>query len=128
VIAGAPNLPLETVAEQRPRLTKGHDSAAALDINLIFRRGSSFGDGKVPSGKINAAREGASDAAALGISRCDSCHGLCGSQKYTSRPVSIRSCACWAISAPWSQVNDRRSCSGSAVIAATIASRTASAP
>jgi transposase InsO family protein len=34
------------------------------------------------------------------------CHGLCGSQKYTCRPVSIRSCACWAISAPWSQVND----------------------
>jgi hypothetical protein len=42
--------------------------------------------------------------------------------------VSIRSCACWAISAPWSQVSDRRSCSGSVVIAATIASRTASAP
>ena len=44
------------------------------------------------------------------------CHGLCGSQKYTGRPVSIRSCACWAISAPWSQVSDRRSCSGSVVI------------
>ena len=25
----------------------------------------------------------------------------------------MRSCACWAISAPWSQVSDRRSCSGS---------------
>src|SRR4029453_8480016 len=41
------------------------------------------------------------------------CHGLCGSQKNTCRPVSIRSRACWASSAPWSQVNDRRSCSGS---------------
>ena len=40
----------------------------------------------------------------------------------------MRSWACWAISAPWSQVSDRRSCSGSVVIVAAIASRTASAP
>ena len=40
----------------------------------------------------------------------------------------MRSCACWAISAPWSQVSDRRSCSGRVVIVAAIASRTASAP
>ena len=37
------------------------------------------------------------------------CHGLRGSQKNTCSPVSIRSWACWAISAPWSQVRDRRS-------------------
>ena len=42
--------------------------------------------------------------------------------------MSIRSWACWAISAPWSQVSDRRSCSGSVVIEEAIASRTASAP
>ena len=40
----------------------------------------------------------------------------------------MRSWACWAISAPWSQVSERRSCSGSVVILAAIASRTASAP
>ena len=40
----------------------------------------------------------------------------------------MRSWACWAISAPWSQVSDRRSCPGSVVIVAAIASRTASAP
>ena len=38
------------------------------------------------------------------------------------------SLACSAISAPWSQVSDRRSCSGSVVIAAAIASRTCSPP
>ena len=38
----------------------------------------------------------------------------------------MRSWACWAISAPWSQVSDRRSCPGSVVIVAAIASRTAS--
>ena len=43
-------------------------------------------------------------------------------------PVSIRSRACWAISAPWSQVSDRRSCSGRVVIVRAMASRTASAP
>src|SRR5205823_7640075 len=56
------------------------------------------------------------------------CHGLCGSQKYTWSPVSIRSLACSAISAPWSQVSDRRSCSGRVVIVLAIASRTAPAP
>ena len=33
-----------------------------------------------------------------------------------ARPVSMRSCAWPAISAPWSQVIDRRGCSGSVVI------------
>ena len=56
------------------------------------------------------------------------CHGLRGSQKNTCSPLSIRSRACWAISAPWSQVSDRRSCSGSVAIVEVIASRTASAP
>ena len=45
-----------------------------------------------------------------------------------SRSASIRSWACWAISAPWSQVNERRSCWGSVVIDAAMASRTAWAP
>ena len=48
------------------------------------------------------------------------CQGLWGSQKKMSRPVSMRSWACWAISAPWSQVNDRRSRSGSVVIALAV--------
>ena len=43
-------------------------------------------------------------------------------------PHSIRNRACWAISAPWSQVSNRRSCSGSVAIAAVIASRAAAAP
>ena len=34
---------------------------------------------------------------------------LPGSQKNTCSPVSIRSWACCAISAPWSQVSDQRS-------------------
>ena len=38
------------------------------------------------------------------------CHGLCGSQKQIGRQVWFPSCACWAISVPWSQVSDRRSC------------------
>ena len=46
------------------------------------------------------------------------CHGLCGSQKQTATLVSIHSRACWAISVPWSQVSDRRSCSGKLVILA----------
>src|SRR5919108_393788 len=40
----------------------------------------------------------------------------------------MRSWACWAISAPWSQVKDRRSCSGRVLIVSAIAPRTASAP
>ncbi len=44
------------------------------------------------------------------------CHGLCGLQKYTCRPVSMRSWACCASSAPWSQVRDLRSCSGRVVM------------
>src|SRR5918995_596068 len=40
----------------------------------------------------------------------------------------MRSWACWAISAPWSQVSDRRRWSGSVKIETAIASRTASAP
>ena len=36
--------------------------------------------------------------------------------------------ACWLNSAPWSQVNDRRSCSGRVVIVRVMASRTAPAP
>jgi hypothetical protein len=43
-------------------------------------------------------------------------------------PVSMRSCAWLAISAPWSQVSERRSWAGSVVMVAAIASRTASAP
>ena len=43
-------------------------------------------------------------------------------------PASIRNRACCAISAPWSQVNERRSCSGKVAISRAIASRTASAP
>ena len=64
----------------------------------------------------------------LVFSFVDRCHGLRGSQKNTCSPLSIRSRACWAISAPWSQVSDRRSCSGSVAIVEVIASRTASAP
>src|SRR3954454_2589977 len=56
------------------------------------------------------------------------CHGLWGSQKETATPASIRSWACWAISAPRSHVSDRRSCSGKVVIVRAIAPRTASAP
>ena len=33
--------------------------------------------------------------------------------------------ACWAISVPWSQVRERRSCAGMVAVAATMASRTA---
>jgi len=40
----------------------------------------------------------------------------------------MRSLACSAISAPWSQVRDLRSCSGRVVIVVAMASRTASAP
>src|SRR5260370_4411278 len=40
----------------------------------------------------------------------------------------MRSWACWLNSAPWSQVNDRRSCSGRVVIVRVMASRTAPAP
>ena len=43
------------------------------------------------------------------------CRAATGSADRRSRPagpVSIRSLACSAISAPWSQVSDRRSCSG----------------
>src|SRR3954449_2552453 len=40
----------------------------------------------------------------------------------------MRSWACWASSAFWSQVSDRRSCSGRVVIVVAIALRTASAP
>lgn len=39
----------------------------------------------------------------------------------------MRSWACWAISAPWSQVSDRRSCSGKVVMDEAIASRTGGA-
>jgi hypothetical protein len=46
------------------------------------------------------------------ISFVPRCHGLCGSQKKTFTPVSIFNRACCDISAPWSQVSDRRSCSG----------------
>ena len=56
------------------------------------------------------------------------CHGLCGSQKKIARPVSMRSWVCCAISAPWSHVSDRRSCSGSVLIDDAMASRTALAP
>src|SRR4051794_28631970 len=56
------------------------------------------------------------------------CHGERGSQKYTRKPVSIRSRACCVISAPWSQVSDRRSARGKVMMARPIASRTASAP
>jgi hypothetical protein len=48
--------------------------------------------------------------------------------EYTWTPLSTLSLACSAISAPWSQVSERRSCSGSSPIAAAIASRTCSAP
>ena len=40
--------------------------------------------------------------------------------------VSVRSWACWAISAPWSQVSEGRSCWGRVMIDNAIASRTAS--
>ena len=40
----------------------------------------------------------------------------------------MRSWACCASSTPWSQVRDRRSCSGSVVMVEAIASLTASAP
>lgn len=43
-------------------------------------------------------------------------------------PASIRSCACSAISAPWSHVSERRSCSGSVRMDRLIPSRTAVAP
>ena len=43
-----------------------------------------------------------------------------------SRSTSVRSWACCAISAPWSQVSDFRSCLGSVVIDAAMASGTAS--
>jgi hypothetical protein len=46
------------------------------------------------------------------------CQGLCGSQKQIGRPVL----ACWAISTPWSQVNNRRSCSGNVVMDVAMAS------
>jgi hypothetical protein len=42
--------------------------------------------------------------------------------------VASFGCACWAISAPWSQVSVWRSCSGSVAIFAAVAPRTASAP
>ena len=45
-----------------------------------------------------------------------------------SSPVWMRSWACWDISAPWSQVKDRQSCSGRVLIVSALASRTASAP
>ena len=41
------------------------------------------------------------------------CHGLRGSQKYTSTPVSTLNRRCSAISFPWSQVSERRSWTGS---------------
>ena len=55
------------------------------------------------------------------------CHGLAFSQKYTGMPSAAAISVCNAISLPWSQVSDRRSCAGRSVIAAMTASRTASA-
>jgi hypothetical protein len=55
------------------------------------------------------------------------CQGLRGSQKYTWTPVSTVNLVCSAISLPWSQVSDRRSCSGNRVTAAASAGRTCSA-
>ncbi len=40
------------------------------------------------------------------------CHGLRGSQKNTGTPLATVNCECAAISLPWSQVNERRSCAG----------------
>ena len=52
-------------------------------------------------------------------------HGECGWAKYTGSPVAVI-VACRAISAPQSQVSDRRICAGSPPVAAMIASPTVS--
>jgi hypothetical protein len=44
------------------------------------------------------------------------CQGLCGSAKKTGMPVSTVNAACAESSLPRSQVNERRSCSGSVLI------------
>ena len=49
----------------------------------------------------------------LAFSLLARCQGLCGSAKNTGMPVSTLNWACADISLPRSQVNDRRSCSGS---------------
>ena len=72
---------------------------------------------------------GSTGAAARWCSRsCRAARGCAGRRSTPGAPVSMRSWACWAISMPWSQVSDARSCSGSVVIWVAIASRTASAP
>lgn len=63
----------------------------------------------VPFGEVLAAQ-------AVAVSFVPRCQGLCGSAKNTGRPVSILNWACADISLPRSQVSDRRSYSGSAVI------------
>ena len=55
------------------------------------------------------------------------CQGECGSQKNTGMPSAAAIWSCSAISLPWSQVSDRRSCAGKIARAATSASRTVSA-
>ena len=47
------------------------------------------------------------------------CHGECGSQKNTGMPSASVISSCSAISLPWSQVSDRRSCAGKLARAAT---------
>ena len=72
---------------------------------------------------------GSTDAAARLCSR--SCHAATASAGRRSTPPIRCRCVAWRAEpspAPWSQVSDRRSCSGSVVIVAAIASRTASAP
>ena len=57
---------------------------------------------------------GSTGAAARWCSRSiGRCHGLAFSQKYTGMPSAAVISACSAISLPWSQVSDRRSCGGS---------------
>ena len=53
----------------------------------------------------------------------------CGDRGMQTRsPVATRRVACGAISAPWSQVSDRRRCSGKAAIVQVMAQQAASAP
>nr|KEP23651.1 hypothetical protein DA06_06330 [Georgenia sp. SUBG003] len=85
------------------------------------RRSGPWTDRSVPLGKYWRSRP-------LVFSLEPRCQGLCGSQKYTGRSVAKVISAWRAISRPWSQVSERRSCSGRVRMALTIASLTATAP
>ena len=102
----------------QPRVLRGRllSVAATASISSAFHRERS-----VPFGKYWRKQ-------AVGVLVGARCQGLCGSAKKTGMPVSTLNAACGDSSLPRSQVNDRRSCSGSVVIVAASAFFIVTAP